>query len=361
MKIKINRIEFLKAVDVLSAVAKENKIRPVISGIKVDVTDKIVLQATDLENTLEIELSGEIENRGKCVIIHEEIKEYIKEIESEKVIFEIENNMLNIISENIEFGSSIYDVEEYPMIKLRNEGKSITIEAEKFVNGITKVKFAMPLKSDNLAIFGIRIIANENGITFAATDSYRMIMNTEELEVENNMQFTLSRFAIDSILKFLKDNKGLIDVRIDANNCSIITEKNRFSTRIIDVAYPDIFSFEDGFQHEISIESDSKLFEKPLKRIRSITKSNLEMKNSAVFNFSEKQLEINAVSEKSKAKEKIEEIKTKKLKINMNVEYILNFLEHTDNFTMQLSVSNNAVKMFAGNYRYYFMPLALKD
>ena len=45
----------------------------------------------------------------------------------------------------------------------------------------------------------------------------------------------------------------------------------------------------------------------------------------------------------------------------MNVEYILNFLENTDNFTMQLLTENNAVKMFFGNYRYYFMPLALKD
>jgi DNA polymerase III subunit beta len=363
MKITVNRIELIKAIEVLSSIAKENKIRPVLSGIKIEVTDKIVLQATDLENILNIRINGEIEEQGATVIIHNEIKDYLKELESEKITLQLEKGEINIVSDTGEIKISIFDIEEYPKIRNQNFEKYIEIESEKLINNINKVKFCMPLKSDNLAIFGIKIKSKENILHFSATDTYRMIMSSEKMEIENDIDITISRSAVDGILKFLKDYSGIVKISFENNLCLIETANTSFITRIIDLEFPDIFAIENNYNANINLNIEKDWIISSFKRIKSIVKNNTEMRNSAIFKFNTKGLEIKALSNKAKIKEKIDVIKSQnELKICLNVDYMINFLENAE--SVEWGLPENAqgiVRMKENDYRFYFMPLSFQD
>lgn len=363
MKITVNRIELIKAVEVLSSVAKENKIRPVLSGIKIEATDKITLQATDLENTLNIKINGEIEEQGSTVIIHNEIKDYLKELESEKITMLLEKGEINIVSDTGEIKISIFDIEEYPKIRNQNFEKYIEIESEKLINNINKVKFCMPLKSDNLAIFGIKIKSKENILHFSATDTYRMIMSSEKMEIENDIDITISRSAVDGILKFLKDYSGIVKISFENNLCLIETSNTSFLTRVIDLEFPDIFSIENNYNANINLNIEKYWIISSFKRIKSIVKNNTELRNSAIFKFNTKGLEIRALSNKAKIKEKIDVIKAQnELKICLNVDYMINFLENAESVEWGLPESSEGiVRMKEDNYRFYFMPLSFQD
>lgn len=361
MKITLNKLELLKAIETLSSVAKENKIRPVISGIKITANENIELQATDLENTMNYILSGDIEKEGACVIVYEEIKEYLKELQDLNVTLELEEGMLNVKTETGEIKTSIYDVEEYPNIKIKEKEGFIEMESENLISAINKVKFAIPLKSDNLAIFGLRIIGKNNKVTFCSTDTYKMAMYTEKAELKKEAEITISRTALEAITKSLNGYKGKIKISCSGNLCSLQIGDITFCTRLIDLDFPDIFRIEENFTSDIKLELKKEVLYQTFKRVRSIVKSNTEMRNAAVFNFSEKGLIIKATLNKAKIKEEIKDIKTKDLKITLNVEYMLNFLDSCKNLSWFLPEnSDGIIKMQEENYRFYFMPLATK-
>ena len=85
LNVKVDRKELLKAVQVVENAVSENKIREVLSGIYIEATEnKIILKGTDLELSINTEISGEILSEGKIVIKHKLIEEFLKQIKNRR-------------------------------------------------------------------------------------------------------------------------------------------------------------------------------------------------------------------------------------------------------------------------------------
>ena len=61
LNVKVDRKEILKAIQIVENSVTENKIREVLSGIYIEAKENcIILKGTDLELSINTEISGEI-------------------------------------------------------------------------------------------------------------------------------------------------------------------------------------------------------------------------------------------------------------------------------------------------------------
>ena len=117
LNVKVDRKEILKAIQIVENSVTENKIREVLSGIYIEAKENcIILKGTDLELSINTEISGEINSEGKIVIKHKLIEEFLKQITDEKIEL-IER--LNVLSSFIE---------KYDKNKLKSDRKKIAYD-----------------------------------------------------------------------------------------------------------------------------------------------------------------------------------------------------------------------------------------
>ena len=114
LNVKVDRKEILKAIQIVENSVTENKIREVLSGIYIEAREnRIILKGTDLELSINTEISGEINSEGKIVIKHKLIEEFLKQILDEKIELIEEQGKLIIRTDSTNTEFSLYDAENY--------------------------------------------------------------------------------------------------------------------------------------------------------------------------------------------------------------------------------------------------------
>ncbi|NLK63054.1 MAG: DNA polymerase III subunit beta [Fusobacteria bacterium] len=373
LKIKIQRNVFLKAIQIVEKAVRENKIRPVISGIELEAKGKLItLKGTDLELTIKTTIDGEVIEEGKTVFAYNLIVEYLKEVDKEEILIEEQEGKL-IISTKIAVSEfQIYDAEEYPVIREIESGKEIFINKDLFVNSLEKTKMAAAQTSDNLSVHCVRMEIKNRILKIVSSDTYRLAYCEAELGEEagfdTEIKVSIPLKTIDSMVKILKNIDGtMINVRYEGTQIFFRIAEVSILSRVIDLEFPDYESILSNTQYNKKVVLNTKDYTSLLKRVLVFVRSNIDSKNSAIFSFIGNKLIIKGISKSAKIKEEIDTIKDgDDLNISLNVKFLIDYLQNleTTNIEMNLTDSSSAVLLKGENeekYIYFTMPLALLE
>jgi DNA polymerase-3 subunit beta len=363
MKIIINRNELINQLSNLSLVIKDNSIRPVISGTKLEVSDgKIIFTGTTLETTIKSTLKGEILEEGVAVFKIGLVLEYIKLLNQEVVEIRATENKLFI--HNAEF--STLDSEEYPSLNVLGGESLLNIEANRLVESFDKVAFSASATPENLAINTIRMKLEDNKIYLITTDSYRLTHFSLDSETKMNKEISIPLEGVTILSKLFRGSSETLNFFIEGNHLRIKSENLAFSIRLIDLAFPDYNAILNSMNSTKTIEMNLIDFKSALKKVLTIAKRNQETKNGAYFEFNGNKLKISVSSGSAKTTQKLDTIKEgEDFKASLNVKFIEDFL---NNIEKNIIINaTNASSMFIlkevdnPNYTYILMPLALRD
>lgn len=372
LNIRVNRNKFLKGIRLASKAIKENKIRPVIGGIYLDAkNDLITLKGTDMDLTISSFMFGAIESEGAVVFSPQLVDEYLKEIEDEEIqIVEI-NGTLVIETENSSSEFSIFESAEFPFIDTKIEGQSYDISREMLLTMLEKVKFAANTSSDNLASNCVRIEFFNGKIQMAATDSFRLVSLEEKLEdaYEGDTRISLPLNSVEALINTLKAiGDEFVKINFKGNQISFEIEKISLLSRVIDLPYPNVKDILASAVYNKKLVLDTEEFISVLRRVLVFVKNNTESKCGAIFYLEGNKFQIEGISESGKIKEEINLIREgEELKIQLNVKYLLDFLQNVDKTKktiMNLSSPRGTVLLKneeIDNFIYITMPLALRD
>lgn len=372
LNIRVNRNKFLKGIRLVNKAISENKIRPVISGVYLEAkNDVVILKGTDMDLTISNFMFGVIESEGAVVFSPQLVDEYLKEISDEEVQIVELNGTLLIETEDSTSEFTLYDVNEYPIIETKVEGRSYDIGREFLLDALEKVKFAANTSTDSVANNCVRIELYDGKIQFAATDSFRLVYLEERLEdaFEGDTRISLPLNSCEALINTLKSvGDEFVKLNFKGNQISFEIEKINLLSRVIDLPYPDFKSLIHNSVFTKTLELDTEEFINVLKRVLVFVKNNNESKGGAIFNLVEDKFLIEGVSENGKINETITLKKDgEDLKIQLNVKYLLDFLQNlnrNDKIVVKLSNSRGTVLLKnekVDNYLYITMPLALRD
>ena len=372
LNIRVNRNKFLKGIRLVSKAISDNKIRPVISGVYLEAkNDVITLKGTDMDLTISNFMFGAIESEGEIVFSPQLVDEYLKEIGDEEIqIVEI-NGTLLIETENSTSEFTLFESSEYPFIETKVEGQTYEIGREFLLESLEKVKFAANISTDSVANNCVRIELYDGKIQMAATDSFRLVYLEERLEDAYNgdTRISLPLNSVEALINTLKSvGDEFVKLNFKGNQISFEIEKINLLSRVIDLPYPDFKNLVSNGVFNKTITIDTEEFINVLKRVFVFVKNNSDSKGGAIFYLEGEKFLIEGISENCKIKEDIILKKDgEDLKIQLNVKYLLDFLQNLDKnkkTIIKLSNSRGTVLLKneeVENYLYITMPLALRD
>lgn len=363
MKFVVNREKFINVLSAFSLIIKENPIKPIIAGLKIQATkDGITFIGTCLESNLIKVLDGKVEEEGVVVVKSQLILEYVKLLDEEEIeIFSKDNSLFIHQGEFVTL-----DGTDYPIVEKEEFKKITTIKPIIFSQGLEKCKFCAYPTTDNLALNCIKVLFNKDNIEFVSSDSYRLAYLKVENICEEEKSFSIPLDSVNSFTKLIKDSDEEMTVGYSDKHLIFTCEGTYYSTRTIELPFPafqQILSFNN---FDKKMEFNTEELKSSLKKVITVAKTSYEAKYGAIFDFKNNVLTIQSHSGKGKISQKVNMIKTgENFKGSLNTKFLLEFLNNISKNTLVDGI--NASSMFKimedgnPNYIYILMPLALRN
>lgn len=373
MIVKVNRGEFLRKLRIVEKAITENKIKPIISCVYLEVkgNDTLFFCGTNLELTITSTMKCDVEEGGKLVFVPQLIDEYIKELSDDVILLKTSDSTLTIETTDSSSEFSLMNAEEFPMLPSSNgnEKESLSMTGKELLDIFEKVKFSAAGTSENLPLNCLRFDIQNKVARFVSTDTYRLTYLVKEIEEDIQMEISIPLNTIEAITKLLKsENLYQFDISVIDNQVYFISDEIEIVSRTIELPFPNYGGILGTSQYDKQLVVNTEDFIKVLKRIQIFVRGNLESKYGAIFEFSGNKVLVKGVSSVAKIREELDvDYKGDDLKISLNVKFLLDFLQNFDKdakILIELKASNSSVRITRidnENYIYVVMPLALKD
>lgn len=241
MKLEILKDHFEKAVGVASKVSNKNLSLPVLGCVLISVNNgRAVLQATNLDVSVEVNLKTKIEDGGVVAVPAHTLSQTISTLTDQKLSLTISGNSLVITGERGVTSITTVDPSEFPTLSyVKNTESSITLPARDFSTALHSVSFAASSSSIKPELASVSLSLEKGELVAAATDSFRLAEVRIPVKTKASFPTTLIPARnIPDILRSLEVS-GDVEVRVGENQCSFIADFGYLTSRTIDGAFPD--------------------------------------------------------------------------------------------------------------------------
>ena len=248
MNFKINKKEFLEALNITSKAISSTTPLPALSGIKFELTgNELTLISSDSNISIKVVINNSnneiitIEEPGEIVIEAKYILDIVRKIDSSSINIEvIDGTLVKIYGGNSEFKLNCIKASDYPMINFSTSDNIFKLDSSIFKDIINQTAFACSDKEIKPVLTGINFQAGNGKLRVNATDSLRLA--TKTLVIEDGIEFNITIPA-----KYLLNVYHSIDENIKEINMMVDTQKVSFSfnniliqTRLLDDAFPEV-------------------------------------------------------------------------------------------------------------------------
>ncbi len=351
MKFSTSKNELQEALQKLSKATPLRSTLPVLSCVLINATnEKTTLIATDLELTVNVELSVSIEEEGSAAVPLKQLYDITNEFpDSTRITISVDTK--NKIEINTLSGS--YDLmgkqkEEFPNTPKVNEAKTIRISGQILKEVINSTLFAVSKDDLKPSLTGVLFRFNKSGLTVVATDGHRLVKI-----VDDNYKTDMFKGDVVVPRKFLSylsvhlENKEVV-LSIGETHLTATIEKDTIISRTISEVFPDYESVIPTDNNN-KLTVDKKILLGAIKRVSIFSNKST---HQVAFNISKGQFFITTEDPESSSKAKEEIIATYEgddLVIGYNGEYLKDVINHTtgEEVTIKLNTPISAT-LFVG-------------
>ena len=243
MEINISHPQLIKALELTSRISVKHVTLPVLQCALIVVTeDKILIKATNLELSIEVELSGEIKKAGTVAVPMVTFLQSVQYINQETITLKTEGEVLLIESRQTKSKIKTIESEDFPTVQAF-EGVTIKINRSLFALGIKTTAFSASQSVIKPELASVFIQQNkEHSLTFVATDSFRLMEKTvpQKGVVLDKGLLIPQKNAIElaRVCDLLSSDPDLI---VSENQCALnFSEENVYITsRLVSGSFPD--------------------------------------------------------------------------------------------------------------------------
>ncbi|MFT4147962.1 MAG: DNA polymerase III subunit beta [Micrococcaceae bacterium] len=374
MKFQVDRDVLSEAVSWTARSLAPRPPLPILSGVLIEAKEnKISLSAFDYETSASISIEADVEEAGSALVSGRLLTDIARKLPAAPVVFESENNKVNLSCGVSSFTLASMPVDEYPNLPEFPESSG-QIRSEEFSQAVSQVAIAAS-KEDSLPILtGVYIEFKGDEITLLATDRYRLAMRIAHWNPEDpNFEATvlIKSKTLNDVAKALATGGG-IDMAIDTSgkaNAIIGFEKDSHKTTslLVDGEYPPVRSL---FPEETPIYAvvNTQALSEAASRVSLVAEKNTPLR----LEFSEGQVTLHAgTGEEAQASETLEaELNGEDITVAFNHQYLLEGLSAFDTPYVRLSFTTPMKpSVLTGqeelngedeqDYRYLVMPVRL--
>lgn len=172
---------------VVSHIAGKNINLPILNNVLIKAIDgNIKMLATNLEIGIVTTVRGKVEECGSFTIDSKIISECVNLLPNKKVGIELKDNNLLVDSDNYQVKIKGQSAEEFPLIPEVDKKNCYSAQIDEFKKAVSQVMFAVSLSGSKPEMSGVAFSFDNNNLTLAATDSYRLAEKKIKIKSNNN-------------------------------------------------------------------------------------------------------------------------------------------------------------------------------
>lgn len=246
MKFVVSSTELLSRLQSISRVISSKNTLPILDNFLFDLSgNTLTIMASDLESSMRTRISlDNVDGSGKVAIEAKRLTDILKEFPEQPLIFEINQETLgvDIISDNGKFSIVGVNGDEYPeMLKLNEESAvTVNIPGAVLLKGINKTFFATGDDELRPVMSCIFIQFNENGVTFVASDTHKLVKYTNSsINPGNQASFILPKKPANMLKSVLGKGEQEIKLQFDDKNAYFQLSEYEMICRLQEGQYPN--------------------------------------------------------------------------------------------------------------------------
>ena len=170
-------VEQSALVDGVNWVSRSLSTRPIkteLLGIVIDAMgDQVHLSASDLETASKSHFQAEIKDPGKVLVPGKLLAEISRSLPNKPITFALEGSRVLVTSGSAKYTLPTLSVDEYPTFPELPDTTG-TLASDVFATAVSQVAIAAGRDDSLPTLTGVHVDINEETITLAATDRYRL-------------------------------------------------------------------------------------------------------------------------------------------------------------------------------------------
>lgn len=241
MKFSINKTELQNALNIVQKGVSTRSTLPVLSGILLDATtDKLVLQSTDLELSIQYSVSALVEEEGKTVVPGKLFTDIIKNLPDAAIHIKTSENEVNVSCDTSSFSVKTLNYEDFPGFPKVETTQQISVPFPRFSSMVKKVSKVVSRDESRAILTGVLVATEEGNLRMVATDSYRLAMAQVELPGSEAEDFSavISGSFLNDVTSLPSSDED-VNIALSENQIVIKYQDTVFINRRIEGNYPN--------------------------------------------------------------------------------------------------------------------------
>ena len=244
MKFTVSSSALLSVLSMTGKVINNKSSLPILEHFLMELKDGVLrVTASDSETTLIGTLEVEnVEQEGMVAAPAKVLLDVLKECSEMPLTFDVNENTWEIKITWHSGGSSVPGANpvSYPTNKTLAEDKTeVTMDVDTLVNGINKTIFATADDDFKPMMNGVFFNIEQNGITYVATDGYKLVKFTTEHSGEQAASFILPKKPANLLKTMLLKEEEDVTVSFDKSNAVFTLKNYILICRLIEGDYPN--------------------------------------------------------------------------------------------------------------------------
>jgi len=363
MRIKINKDDFLKAIQLVYGIATTKTTLPILSNILIETkNNKLFLTTTDLDICISTTAAANVIEQGSITLPAKKLYDIIKELPNMEVDISVKKNNITIIEcPNTVFKIMGLPKEDFPKVPDFKTKNSISMPQQMLKAMLDMTSFAVSRDESRYVLNGVLIVVKDNNMKIVATDGRRLALIERELAQAKgvNIKTIIPTKAVMEIAKLLSD-EGDVGITFEENQVMFESGETRLITRVIEGDFPN-------YEQVIPKETKEKIRLDKDKLMAALRRANLltnQDSQAIKMEVLKNRLVISkATPELGEVKEELEaEHKKSDILIGFNPGYLIDVLKNlpTTDVSIELTSPEKPGVIRVGNeYVYVVLPMQL--
>ena len=213
---------------------------PVLSGLHLQlVGDRLTVTGSDLDLTIRVKATVGGDGDGSVVLSAQLGSDIVRAMDSGQIEFSVGDDGASLVSGRSDFSLRVMSADEYPRFD-EPGGDSVTLDALVVSAALDQVVKAASVDDARPILTGVLMAAEEDGLRFVATDSYRLaVSDLPGTSILGRDQTVLvpSR-ALDAVARVLGDASDLTII-LGERDASFVIDDVQIVTRLIEGEFPN--------------------------------------------------------------------------------------------------------------------------
>lgn len=240
MKVQVKQEHLSRGVALVSRVASVRATLPILANILIKTeSGRIRLTATDLEIGLSTWIRAKVDDEGAFTVPARLLVDFVSNNTDENLTLEQIKETLRITSDHHSVTMNGIPDTEFPLIPSASGATEFSLPVATVKEMIAQTLFAASVDDARPVLAGVLFITNEQVLTVAATDSYRLAERRVTLpKAVATFRKIVPHRALAELQRMLPA-EGEIKFSFMENQVEVRTDDRELVSRLIDGNYPD--------------------------------------------------------------------------------------------------------------------------